>query len=685
MPVAATDQELGFDDRVEFDQAVDRVRAAAAAYFAGEPLVMSDGDYDLLVARIAATVQRHDDWDHRGVLTKVAAGAVPRGEVVHTTPMLSLDKATTIDEVAAFLATLADSAAVVEVKLDGVAVRAQYRDGRLVRAATRGDGHSGEDVTAQVRRHGGVYGLPAVLSRPWTGEVRGEIYMTTADFEQANAVRVAHGKPAFANPRNAVAGVLRKQDLRYPVPMSFAAYAIVGDGLDTVAGHLERMAEARALGLTTATALTVEALPADTNTWGTTIGEIESLITQIGHQHDQLGYPIDGVVIKAASRHVRIMLGQGSHSPRWALAFKYPPDTAFSILRDIEVGVGRTGRASFRAVIDPVQVGGTTITYASLHHAAWITDQGLGLGSRVAVVRAGDVIPRVTAAVGEQPDGVVAWQPPGTCPQCDQPWDTSTQLWRCTTPSCSVVSLLTYAASRDVWDIDGLGEEVATALVESGLVSSIADLFALTASQIATVPYPRRDFAAPVAGVRHIGKPTATKLVAGIAAATSQPLARHITALGIRMTGRRMGRTLAAHFGTLDALRTATLDQLAEVEGVGPEKARSIHEGLRAHTEVLDRLVDAGITRRAESAPAGSAPLAGQTVVITGAVQGMSRAQAQDAAAQLGATVSGSVSAKTDLLVVGSGSSTRSKLVKAQEFGVESMPAEQFVALLERG
>lgn len=668
-----------FTERGEFDQAVTHARAAGTAYYAGATPLMADDEFDQLVARIATTAAEHPDWDTHGVLTEVAVGA-PTGEIRHATPMLSLDKATTPTEVARFVDTLDSATALAEVKVDGMAVRVTYRQGRLVQAATRGDGTTGENITAQLLRGDGIAGLPTDLLSHWSGDVVGEVFMTHDDFEEANNNRVAYGKTAFANPRNAVAGSLRKLDPGYHVPMSFAAYAIGGTDLAATDSYMERMAFAKVLGFQTTWALTVAALPPDSPTRHHTGADVNTAIAAIGAVRARLPYPIDGVVVKADDRQVRTRLGTGSRSPRWALAYKFAPDTTFSTLRDIEVAVGRTGRASFRAVIDPVAVDGTTITFASLHHAAWITGQHLGIGSRVAVVRAGDVIPRVTAAAGDQPTDVLPWEPPRNCPQCDQPWDTSTQLWRCTTPACSVVGRIVYAATRDVWDIDGLGEEIATALVDAGLVSSIADLFDLTVRQLATLTLGGRAGGSQ----RAVGTATAERIVTGIAAAKQQPLNRHITALGIRLTGRRVGRWLASRFGSLDALRAAAVDELASIEGIGPEKARTIHAGLQEMSDVLDRLVAAGITTETEPVTqAGTAdnPLTGKRVVITGTVPGLNRTEAQEAAEALGAIVSGSVSKNTDLVVVGSGNSTRGKLAKAEQLGIATMPAEQFVAV----
>jgi DNA ligase (NAD+) len=672
-----------FAERAEFDQAVAQAHAAGSAYHNGAEPLMSDGAYDLLTARIAATVQLNPDWDSHGITTEIAAGAVG-GTVKHRTPMLSLDKATTQEEVTKFVAEFASSAAMVELKLDGMAVSAIYRNGRLVQAATRGDGMTGEDVTTQVTREPGIAGLPVTLPRSWSGTVRGEIYMTEADFESANTARVAFGKKAFVNPRNAVAGSIRKVDPGYLVPMSFAAYTAAGEGLADIDSHVERMAHLAAMGFTTAARLTAGAVPPGTPIVCHDGEEVLAAITAIGERRPRLTIPTDGVVVKADSRIERNRLGASSRAPRWALAYKFPPDQAYSYLREIQFTIGRTGRVGLRAVIDPVDVGGTTITYATLHNVSWILNQGLGIGTRVAVSRAGDVIPRIVAAVGTQPDDVIKWTPPSDCPQCEQPFDTSSELWRCTTPSCSLVSWLTYAASRDVWDIDGLGEEIAGALVDAELVRDPADLFALDATRIAAVQYPRPEAAGDTALVRRIGMAIAERLVTGIAQAKGQPLARHITALGIPKTGRSVGRWLAARFQTLDALRAATPDDLADIDGIGPEKARSIYQGLRERTDVIDRLIAAGITTQVEQVAAeqaGALPLAGKKVVITGSIPALNRTEAQEAAIRLGATVSSSVSAKTDLVIAGSGDSARSKLIKAEALNIETMTGEEFAAL----
>jgi DNA ligase (NAD+) len=648
---------------VAFAAAVKAAHDAAKSYYDTGDVLMTDADYDSLLERIAVTKAAHPDWDDRGLSTRVAAGASAGGDVRHPVPMLSLDKVTTTDDVRAFVAALGGDPCLVEVKLDGLAIRVEYVAGRLALAALRGDGTSGEDVTAQVLR--GVAGLPAHLAEPWTGEVRGEVYMTLGDFETASANRVAAGGKAFINSRGAVAGAIRSVDRTYEAPMTFAAYDISGR-FDT---HRERMAAAAALGFPVAgTLATGEAQVA------ATADEAIAAIERIGAQRRTLTYPIDGAVLTADSQATRVRLGHGSRTPYWAAAFKYPADTGSTVLRDIEVRVGRTGRISLRAVLDPVFVDGTTITYATLHNPKFVEDQSLAIGQTVAVWRAGDVIPRVTAPIGEQPHGLTPWTPPQTCPQCGGEWDRSSLLWRCHTPSCALTNRLVYAAGRDCLDVDGLGEEIVIAMVEAGLVRDLADLFALTAEQIAALRLGD--------GSRQVGRAIAERILAGLDQARRQPFNRVITALGIRMTGRSVGRWLAARFKSMTALRAATVEEIAEIERMGLIKAQYVTDGLAEQADVIDRLAAAGLTMQVDDD--GSAkPLAGNTYVVSGTVPGYNRTSVNERIEALGGRASSGVSAATTALVTAE--TTTAKAKKAARLGIPILDPAAFAALLADG
>jgi len=651
--------------RADFDAAVTAAQAAAASYYHTDVLHMTDADYDTLIDTIAATVVEHPGWDARGLLDQVAAGTTTSGTVTHPTPMLSLGKVTEPADLTAFLARLGNAATVTEPKLDGVAIRAVYAAGALTAVITRGDGTAGEDITGQALQ---VTGLPATLASPVDIEVRGEVYMTDEDFQTASANRVAAGKDPFANPRNAAAGTLRNPDIGYDAPLSFAAYDATAPHLPCT--HTARMTALAALRITTAVSL----IPAGIDP----LAAPQTVVEALGAARDTLAFPIDGVVIKADADADRDRLGNASREPRWAIAWKYPPAEAASVLRDIEVTIGRTGRLALTAIIDPVHVAGVTVTRATLHNVAFVTEQGFGIGSPVIVVRAGDVIPRVTAALGTPSSDITAWQPPQTCPQCDQPWDTSSVLWRCHTASCSLVGWITYFASRDVMDIDGLGETVAVALVETDLIRDPADLYTLTVEDLTSLP---------LAEGRKLGEKNAEKIRAEIDKSTGQNLARVITSLGIRGTGRSVGRWLAREFGTMDALRAATVTQIAAIEGLGPVKAQLIVDGLAARAETIDRLAAAGVTMSTgtpTNSSATAAPLAGMTVVVTGAMTGplahLTRTEMNEFIESHGGKASGSVSAKTSLLVCGEPGS--SKYAKALSLGVRILTPEEFATLV---
>ena len=655
--------------RSQFDQLVQRARQAASSYYDTDQLLMTDAEYDALVERIGQAVQQHPEWDAEGLLDQVSGGASAGGDVPHPTPMLSLAKVKTDQELQAFLATAPDDQVqwVVEPKLDGIAVRAVYRRGKLVQVVTRGDGRCGEDLMERVD-WSLVRGLPTKLVKAIDVEVRGEIFMTDEDFEQANTARVATGKPAFVNPRNACAGVLRTIERQYDAPMSFAAY-----GTDVEHdSYLERMHRVAALGVQTAADL-----HPDLHVAPVAAGQVQAAVQHIGQLRPGLGFPIDGAVIKVDLRQVELRMGVGSHTPKWACAFKYAPDTALSRLRDIEVAIGRTGRMSLRARIDPVKVGGATVTYSTLHHPGFVADADLRIGDSVFVYRAGDVIPRMTAPhLPDRPADAVPWEPPTTCPQCGEQLDRSSLLWRCATPACSIVGRVVYFGSRDVMDVDGLGLSTAEALVEHELVHDIADLYTITEQQLAQLPIGDT----PSGKVRVLGDAVARRIMDGLAASKLQPLNRVITSLGIRGVGRTMGRRLAAHFKSLAALQAASVQRLCEVEGIDQVKAQLLHDGLAEMQDVIERLVKAGVRTESDAPEGGDgAPLAGMRVVVTGTVPGLSRTEAQEAVERLGGTASGSVSKTTDLVVVGEGAG--SKAAKAESLGVRIMPAEQFAQL----
>lgn len=644
----------------DYQALLDSALTAASAYYSGDNSPVTDAEYDELLVEIQQFEQANpDDVIEHGLFTHVAAGTAGGGDATHSRPMLSLDKATTADEVRAFLArvveTDADATVFVEPKVDGMAVSVEYQEGDLVRIVTRGDGRTGELVTDRLaRQQVFVHGLPWVFAT-FTGVIRGELYMSASDFAISNANRIAAGKTAFANPRNATAGTVRAETLDYDVQLSFIAHD-APEGTDvTIPGDFA--ATATSLGGVRA----FRASDADA---------VINAIEDFGALRAGFPIPTDGVVVKVIDHNVRAELGETSRAPRWAVAYKFEAQTAETVIRDIIVEVGRTGNLSFTAVFDPVLVDGSTIARASLHNVDLIRTKGIRIGSKATVFKANDIIPQVLSVVNGPETS--PWAPP-TSDADGFPYDTAQVIWRSTNPADSLSALITYAASRDVLDIDTLGRSVADALIEAGLVATVADLFALTEDAVAAMAF----------GDTVYGPVRAKTLLANIEKAKGQTLARFITALGIRLTGRTFGRRLAKAFGSLDALVNATREQLLEVEGVGPERAEVIHAGLAANRGVISALIASGIDPREESAAAGSA-LAGLSVVVTGGMTGplaeLSRNQMNELIEAHGGRASGSVSKNTSLVVAGDGAG--SKLAKAESLGIEVISSEEFASRL---
>lgn len=676
-------------DITSLDDQIDLAMRAAAAYYEGREPLLTDAEYDALIERISTAADADGELagrpDVRALLTKVAAGSAA-GDVVHSRPMLSLEKVRTEADLARFLRRLKGDY-VVEAKLDGSAVAAHYEAGELVRVLTRGDGVTGQDVTARTRN---IFGLPIRLSRPLTGEVRGEVYMTADDFAVSQAGRTGAGHEPFSNPRNATAGLItRPEDPGYAVAMSFVAYDIdldePGDLSDD--SHTVRMSAGRALGLR------VPSQVVDTEGMS-----IERALTVIKEVREGGTHPIDGAVIKADSYAEREHLGEGSRAPRWAVAYKYDAEKATTVLTGIERTVGRTGNIAYTALLEPVEVDGSMVSKATLHNGAFITERDLRIGDTVEVYKAGDIIPRVERALtGLRPEGSVPYEAPTTCPTCQEELDISGAIWRCTTPSCSVAAALDYALSRDALDVDGFSVKVAEAVAEAELASDMGDLFSLTADQLADLPMGTTK----TGSVRRLGRANATRIAEGIERAKSQPLARVITALGVRGTGRGVSRRLAAHFGSLDALYAATAEELAATPmgtysstgtalTLGPAKAQLIATQLASthYRTILAKLKAAGVTveEQAADAPDG-APLEGMNVVVTGAMKGtrldgLSRGEMNELIENAGGRASSSVSKTTSLLVcAGEGSS---KHRKAVELGVRIVSPDEFAEMVGR-
>jgi DNA ligase (NAD+) len=685
-------------DTAAYAVAVETATKAAAAYYAIGESTLDDDAYDHLVRGIAAYEQAHpEEMSADSPTGKVAGGAVS-GDMPHTVPMLSLDNVFSAEQLLAWTASVERRIGrpveqwSVEAKLDGLAIAARYEEGRLDRLITRGDGSAGEDVSHAI---GTVVGLPDRLVEPVTLEVRGEVLMTTEQFEHANTARTEHGGAPFANPRNGAAGTLRAKDREYTVEMTFFGYGALplpasDRALSARMGqwpHSELMTYVASLGVHTAE--TTAVAPRTVHE----VAEIQARIDEIAALRPELPFGIDGIVIKADRAADQAAAGSGSRAPRWAIAYKLPAVEKVTTLLGVEWNVGRTGVIAPRAVLRPVEIDGSTVTYATLHNPGDITRRDLRIGDQVMVYKAGDIIPRIEAPVAHLRTGDE--QPivfPEACPQCGSGIDASEQRWRCVRGrDCRLVASVSYAAGRDQLDIEGLGVTRVAQLVGAGLVTDFADLFTLTRDQLL--------------GLDRMGETSTDNLLAAIDGARRRPLSRVFCALGVRGTGRSMSRRIARHFVTMEHIRAADVEALQEVDGIGAEKARVVVAELAELAPLIDRLAAAGVNmadpgaappaqtgeRQAGDAEAGdtgstatAGPLDGMTVVVTGAMTGvlekLSRNQLNELIERAGGKSSSSVSKRTSLLIAGENAG--SKREKAEQLGTRTVTPDEFADLI---
>jgi DNA ligase (NAD+) len=646
-------------------------------YVLDDPL-LSDADYDRLMQELRALEATHPELVSPDSPTQRVAGT-PRagfGAVVHQVPMLSLDNAFSEEDVRAFdrriherLGASGELEYVAEPKLDGLAVSVIYREGRLERAATRGDGITGEDVTANVRT---IRAVPQRLrgAAPALFEARGEVFMTLAGFERMNQLARERGEKVFVNPRNAAAGSLRQLDARITATRPLSAFFY---GLGVLEG-ISAPSEQRAL----LELLRAQGLPVSPE--ARTVRGVEGCLAyyrNIGERRSSLPYQIDGVVYKLNSRSAQERLGFISRAPRWAIAHKYPPDEAFTVVKDIGFQVGRTGALTPVARLEPVFVSGVTVSSVTLHNIDEVHRKDVRVGDTVVVRRAGDVIPEVVSVVPDKrPPGTQPVELPEYCPVCHSqvlraPGEA---VARCTggfTCRAQRQESLRHFASRRALDIDGLGDKLIEQLIEQDAVRTPADLYSLTAAQLAQL--------------ERMGEKSATNLIAAIDRSRHTTLPRLLYGLGIREVGEATALALAQHFRTLERLMEADEAAIRQVPDVGPVVAAHVAAffASEAHRSVIKALREQGVTWPEMAAPAGGQTLAGRTFVITGTLESMTREQAQEALEARGAKVSGSVSKKTGYLVAGSDAG--SKLARARELSVPVLDERQFLELLERG
>ncbi len=676
------------------------LRDAQFAYYVRDAPTMSDGEFDRLLRELDALEERFPALRTPDSPSQLVGGTFSTEFATHDhlERLLSLDNAFSDDELDAWAQRVERDAGgaelhyLCELKVDGLAINLLYEQGRLVRALTRGDGRTGEDVTLNVRT---IAGVPHVLTGsdehpvPERVEVRGEVFLPVAAFADLNAALVEAGRPPYANPRNTAAGSLRQKDPRVTAsrPLKMVVH---GTGARTGFDLLRQSQSYELLkgwGLPTSEHYRVVA----------TMAEVRERIAYFGEHRHSVEHEIDGIVVKVDEVAVQRRLGSTSRAPRWAIAFKYPPEEVTTTLLDIRVNVGRTGRVTPYAVMEPVLVAGSTVEMATLHNAQEVVRKGVLIGDTVVLRKAGDVIPEVLGPVlgpdGEHPEGARAFVMPTECPSCGTPLrperegDADIRCPNARSCPSQLRERLHHVASRGAFDIEAMGWESAQSLLDAGVVADEGDLFALTAERLATVPALTRAAKKGETGVvdGRVLSANGHKLVENLATAKEQPLWRVIVALSIRHVGPTAARALAQHFADLDRICGSPVEELAAVEGVGPRIAEAVAEWFAVdwHAEVVRKWAEAGVRTRDQRDESVPRSLEGHSVVVTGSLTGFSRDEAKEAILVRGGKASGSVSRKTSFVVIGE--APGSKADKAEQLGVRVLDEDGFRVLLERG
>ncbi|SEG61152.1 DNA ligase (NAD+) [Saccharopolyspora kobensis] len=679
-------EDVPADVRERYAELAEEVRGHQFRYYVLDSPTISDGEFDELFGQLQRLESEHPALQAPDSPTQVVGGTFSTEftPVAHLERMLSLDNAFSAEELQTWVERVereigGDAHYLCELKIDGLAINLLYRDGRLERALTRGDGRTGEDVTLNVRTMADVpeqltgsdeYPVPALV------EVRGEVFFRVDEFAELNAGLVEAGKPPFANPRNAAAGSLRQKDPRVSRsrPLRMICHGLgKRDGFEP-----QRQSESYA-------ALKAWGLPVSRHTVVlSTVDELTKHIDYWGKHRDSAEHEIDGIVIKVDEVPLQRRLGTTSRAPRWAIAYKYPPEQATTRLLDIQVNVGRTGRVTPFAVMEPVKVAGSTVSMATLHNADEVRRKGVLIGDRVVIRKAGDVIPEVLGPVvdvrtGDEREFVM----PATCPECG--WPLAQQKegdvdLRCpNAQGCpgQQRERLFYLASRKVLDIDALGFEAAGALLSAGVIDDEGDIFDLDEAKLLKTPL----FTTKEGNLSANG----AKLLANLDVAKEKPLWRVLVALSIRHVGPTAAQALAREFGSLDRIEAASEEELAAADGVGPTIATAVREWFAVdwHQEIVRKWRAAGVRMADERDESIPRTLEGMSIVVTGTLQTFSRDEAKELIMARGGRAAGSVSKKTAFVVVGD--SPGSKYDKAMQLKVPVLDENGFRVLLDDG
>lgn len=668
---------MSIDVSKEIRERVEELRRSltyhAQRYYVYDSPEISDYEYDMMYAELKRLEEEHPSlYDAASPTQRVGGKALDKfDKVTHAVRMDSLADVFSFEETAEFCKRMDGEVNCptysVEPKIDGLSVSLIYENGEFVKGATRGDGVVGEDVTLNLRT---VQSIPLRISEPLTLTVRGEVYMPRAVFEDINTRREAEGKALMANPRNAAAGSLRQLDPSVTAErrldifvFNFQEGQLYADGREPKT-HTETLDRLSELGFKVLAMRTV----------AESYEEVEAQIKRIGEARDGLAYDIDGVVIKIDSLEDRRRIGEGTNTPKWAVAYKFPPEEKETKLLDISISVGRTGVLTPTAELSPVRLAGTTVSRATLHNIDFIRERGIMLGDTVVVRKAGDIIPEVMRTNTALRDGSEReFRMPTVCPSCGEPVtydkDDGAAL-RCTNSACpaQISRSIEHFASKGAMNIDGLGPQIVELLISAGLISDVSDLYSLKAEDVERL--------------ERMGSKSAGNLINAIEGSKSAGLARLVYALGIRNIGEVAAAALAARYRTLEALTTATVEEIVELQDFGQITAECVVDFFSHHqnVELCRRLEAAGVVTVDVSEPKGEL-FAGLSFVLTGTLPTMSRDEASDKIKAQGGKVVGSVSKKTDFVVAGEAAG--SKLIKAQTLGVRIISEEELMAMIE--
>ena len=656
------------DSKERIDQLTDQLKEAGYRYYVLDDPTMEDYEYDRLYRELEELESAHPELARADSPTKRVGGEVLSQfeKVSHPVPLMSLQDVFSMEELNDFLEkTIAAEGNVefsVEPKIDGLSVALEYVDGKFVRGATRGDGTVGEDVTENLKT---IRSIPMTLTgAPSRLIVRGEVFMPKKSFEKLNLRQEELGEPTFANPRNAAAGSLKKLDSKIAAKRGLDIYIFnvqLAEGV-VFTGHTQSLEYLKSLKF--------KVIP---HKKLSEISEIDAEVLSINENREKLICDIDGAVIKVDDLSQRERLGNTVKFPKWAAAYKYPPEIKPTVVEDIVVQVGRTGVLTPKAVVRPVRLAGTTVTNATLHNQDFIRERDIRIGDTVLIRKAGEIIPEILEVdLSKRPEGTAAYHLPDRCPVCGAPveQDEDGAFLRCTGAECpaQLSRNIAHFVSRDAMDIDGLGAAIVDALIEKGLIKSPADIYYLTLDDVKSL--------------WKAGSTAAKKLLAAIEASKEQDVSRLIYALGIRQVGAKTGKVLASAFRNLDGLMAASVEELTEVPDVGAVTAENIYQWFRQEqsAHMVERLRQAGVNFESKRVIT-DARFAGKTFVLTGALSKFTREEATEKIELLGGKASGSVSKKTSFVVVGENAGSKER--KARELGIPILTEDEFLEMMQ--